>query len=227
MQHLTDVVKNLLIINILVYFGTSLPYFDPPTGELWLDLVNGDSPVRTVTDWGRLQFALFGPTSVFFRPYQLVTHMFMHADLTHLLFNMFAVYMFGPPLEALLGKKKFFIYYFFTAIGALVLHLLVKYLEINFGMVSPNIVNVPMLGASGAVFGLLAGFGMKFPEQRIMLLFPPIPMKAKYFVMIYAAIELFLGVAGFNTGIAHFAHLGGGLFGFLLLLYWQKNGSRL
>ena len=206
MYRITEVVKHLLIINILMYFGTLL--------------LMGD---------GRLQLAMFYPASPHFQPYQIVTHMFMHGGTMHLFFNMFALFMFGPPLEASWGPKRFLFYYLFTGFGALGLYLLVQHFEIS-SITDPNLqglmINTPMLGASGAVFGLLLGYGMLFPNSVIQLLIPPIPLKAKYFVMIYAGIELFLGLGNFSTGVAHFAHLGGALFGFLLILYWRKYGSR-
>jgi len=225
MFRITDVVKHLLIINLLMYFGTFLlgepsnfsALVNQGRGEFW--------------DWGRYILALFFPTSEYFRPYQLVTHMFMHANIAHLFFNMFALFMFGPSLEAVWGPRRFFVYYFVTGFGALMLHMLVSYIEISTGSVSPNMANVPMLGASGAVFGILAGYGMLFPNNVIQLLFPPIPLKAKYFVLIYAGIELFSGIQTLvgpsQSGVAHFAHVGGALFGFLLILYWRKFGSRL
>ncbi|MBR9921990.1 MAG: rhomboid family intramembrane serine protease [Bacteroidetes bacterium] len=217
MYRITDVVKHLLIINILMYLGS------------WL---MGSEPIHIPQPdefeaWGRLRLALFFPQSEFFKPYQIVTHMFMHADLTHLFFNMFALFMFGPPLEQALGPKRFLIFYFVTGFGALLLHMGVTWLELNGLPVQSQdafrLVNTPVLGASGAVFGLLAGFGMLFPNTRIMLLIPPIPMKAKYFVLIYAVLELFLGLGNFASGVAHFAHVGGALFGFLLILYWRRN----
>lgn len=211
MYRITEVVKHLLIINILMYVGTLL------LGDLFGPL-------------GRLQLAMFYPASPFFEPYQIVTHMFMHGGTMHLFFNMFALFMFGPPLEASWGPKRFLFYYLFTGFGALGLYLLVQSFEIA-SIVDVEtkmaMINTPMLGASGAVFGLLLGYGMLFPNSVIQLLIPPIPLKAKYFVMIYAGIELFLGLGNFSTGVAHFAHLGGALFGFLLILYWRKYGSRL
>jgi len=152
-----------------------------------------------------------------FQPVQLIGHMFMHGDTMHLLFNMYALYMFGPPLESLWGEKRFLFYYLFAGFGGIFLFALVGLLDGTGGAA---------VGASGAIFGLLAGFGMKFPETRLMLIFPPIPMKAKYFVLIFAALELFLGVSSFNTGVAHFGHLGGALFGFLLIQYWDRFGSK-
>ncbi|MCB9282527.1 MAG: rhomboid family intramembrane serine protease [Lewinellaceae bacterium] len=197
MYRITDTVKHLLIINVLVYFGT---------------LLLGPQ---------RYALAVYFPTSEFFRPYQIVTHMFMHGNLTHLFFNMFGLFMFGPPLESIWGPKRFLGYYLITGFGALGLHLLATYIEIQMDPGMASTINVPMLGASGAIFGLLAGFGMIFPNATIMLLFPPIPIKAKYFVLIYAAIEFFLGVSNPNGGVAHFAHVGGALFGVLLVLYWR------
>lgn len=169
MQRLPDVVKNLLIINGLMFLAFQV-----------MQLID---PYR---------LALFYPSSPYFQPYQLVTHMFMHANVSHLLFNMMGLYFFGPPLEYRFGPKRFLIYYLITGFGALALHLIVNYVEMNYMGVPPkSVLMTPMMGASGAIFGLLAGFAMKFPNQRIMLLFPPIPMKARTFVLVYAAIELF------------------------------------
>ncbi|MCR9100250.1 MAG: rhomboid family intramembrane serine protease [bacterium] len=223
MFRVTEVVKHLLIINVLMYLGTML--LGDPSHGTFSDLVN-----ERVTDFslfGRYRLAMFFPTSEYFRPFQIVTHMFMHADIGHLFFNMFAVFMFGPPLEATWGPKRFLFYYLLTGFGSVLLHTLVRGMEIYWFGESMFAANVPSLGASGAVFGLLVGYGMLFPDNRIMLLFPPIPLKAKYFVLIYAGVELFMGLGNFNTGVAHYAHLGGALFGFLLLLYWRKFGSRL
>lgn len=200
MLRITDVVKHLLIINVIMYLVTRV--IMPDLGE---------------------NLAFYYPTLSEFQPYQIITHMFMHGSTSHIFFNMFALFMFGPPLESLWGPKRFLFYYLFTGFGALALYLFVNYLEIQYMGGQPGVV----WGASGAIFGLLVGFGMKYPDTKIMLIFPPIPMKAKYFVAIYAGLELFLGLGHFNTGIAHFAHLGGALFGFLLIIYWQKYGSRL
>jgi len=223
MYRITDVVKHLLIINILLYFGSML--LGTPAIETMTDLINQRS--GSFADWGRYRLAMFFPTSEYFQPYQIVTHMFMHSDLGHLFFNMFALFMFGPPLEMTWGPRRFLFYYLFTGFGALGLHLFVQYLEMSAPGTSSFLANVPVLGASGAVFGLLLGYGMLFPNNVIQLLIPPIPLKAKYFVIIYAGVELFLGLSSFNTGIAHFAHLGGALFGFLLILYWRRFGSNL
>lgn len=224
MYRVTDVVKHLLLINIAVFIGTIFIMGDP-SGLAMNQLVGGQS--TDFSGWARLQLAMFYPTSEFFRPFQIVTHMFMHASFGHLFFNMFALFMFGPPLEALWGPKRFLFFYFFTGIGAMLLHLFVKFLELQFFGAPMFEINIPMLGASGAIFGLLLGFGLMFPENRIMLIIPPIPIKAKYFVLIIAGLELFLGLSRMSSGIAHFAHLGGALFGFLLIMYWRKFGSRL
>ncbi len=220
MYRVTEVVKHLLIINILMFLGTAWLMGEPT-------YVYNAAGMPVMRDLGRLQLALFFPTSAYFAPYQVVTHMFMHANFQHLFFNMFALFLFGPPIESVWGPRRFLFFYFVTGLGAMFLHLFVKYLEVyHFGAPS-FLLDVPMLGASGAVFGILTGYGMLFPNNRIMLLIPPIPMRAKYFVMVYAAIELFLGLGPFQTGVAHFAHLGGALFGFLLILYWRRYGSRL
>ncbi|MFZ2900532.1 MAG: rhomboid family intramembrane serine protease [Saprospiraceae bacterium] len=217
MYRITDTVKHLLIINVLVFLGSML--LGSPGEDVMMSLINERS--NLFADWGRYRLAMFFPTSDYFHPYQIVTHMFMHADVGHLFFNMFGLFMFGPPLESVWGPKRFLSYYLITGFGALGLHLVATYMEIQMMGGSSYLVNVPMLGASGAIFGLLAGFGMLFPNATIMLLFPPIPLKAKYFVLIYAVIELFLGVSNFTAGVAHFAHVGGALFGVLLILYWR------
>lgn len=198
---MTDVVKNLLIINILLFLG--LRFFMDP------DLL-----------------AVYYPTSSFFRPYQIVTHMFMHGSFMHLFFNMFALYMFGSPVEAVFGPQRFLFYYLATGLGAFVLHILVMYWELQSGSIPASTVNIPTVGASGAVFGLLVAYGMNFPNSVIQLIIPPVALKAKYFVLIYAALELYLGLSGSQPGVAHFAHLGGALFGFLLLTFWHKIPMR-
>lgn len=198
-MRITDVVKNLLAINVVLYVITHF---------LWTP--------------GFDMLALYYPTSHFFRPFQIVTHMFMHGDMLHILFNMLGLYMFGSTLEYLWGPKKFLFFYLFCGFGAMLLHLFVQFLEVGTYPFDGR-----MLGASGAIFGLLAGYAMEFPNNTISMMFPPISMKAKYFVPIFAALDLFLGVGNYSTGVAHFAHVGGALFGFLLILYWRKFGSRL
>ena len=133
--------------------------------------------------------------------------MFLHGNFSHLLFNLFALWMFGQQIEAEWGTKRFVTYYFLTGIGAALLHLLVSL--------------SPVIGASGGVFGILLAYGMLFPNREIMLLIPPIPLKAKYLVIGYGALELFNGVTSLNSGVAHFAHLGGMIAGFVLIRYWK------
>ncbi len=215
---MTEVTLNLIIINVLMYIGTYLLMGDAVNSGNLINEISGE-----FSDWERYRLALFSPLSEYFRPYQLVTHMFMHGSLMHLGFNMYTLYILGPPVEARLGPQKYLAYYLLTGFGAMGLHMLVSYLEVHYGGVSPFSFNVPVLGASGAVFGILAAFGMLYPNHRLVLLFPPIPIKAKYFVLILGAIELSLGFSGYNTGIAHFAHLGGAIFGALLLLMWKMR----
>ena len=230
-----EVVKNLIIINALFLLGTwALP-------RVGIDLSE--------------HLGLFYFESQQFRPWQMVTHFFMHGGLMHLVVNMFAIWMFGSRLEQVWGPKRFLTFYVVTAVGAFLLHALVQYLQLqqvmplisaaDYQEVYENgrelllrgrnysdpdlrklneILNVNVVGASGAVFGVLAAFAMYFPNTRLMLLFPPIPIKAKYFVLFYAAFELFSGVANFQgDNVAHFAHLGGALFGFLMVKYWNKT----
>jgi len=148
-----------------------------------------------------------------FELWQLVTYGFLHGGFTHIAFNMFALWMFGGAIEQVLGERPFLIYYFTCVIGAALAQLaVVHWFTGGF---------YPTLGASGGVFGLLLAFGMMFPHQRMMLLFPPIPMPAWVFVTGYGVIELFLGVTRTQAGVAHFAHLGGMAIGFLLIEYWR------
>lgn len=206
---ISDVVKNLLIINVLAF--------------VILHYVLGDYGMQLL-----IQLSVFYPASANFHPYQIVTYMFMHASPGHVFFNMFALYMFGSPVEMAIGQKKFLFFYLFTGLGALALQFIVQYFELKAGSVAvADVYNTPMLGASGAVFGILAAYGMQFPNSIIQLIIPPIKMKAKYFVIIYAAIEVGLGLSPFQTGVAHFAHVGGALFGVLLILYWRNRGERL
>ena len=186
MNRLTDVVKNIIIINVIVYIGVKI------------------TPVRSLEQY----FVLYPPGSGFFKPVQVFTHMFMHGSNFHIFFNMLALYFIGPAVEALWGARKFLFYYLFCGLGALVTHLVLG-------------TNAPVVGASGAIYGILVAFAYHFPNTQLMLIFPPIPIKAKYFVLILVAIDLFSGYSGASTGIAHFAHIGGALFGILLLQYWK------
>jgi membrane associated rhomboid family serine protease len=152
-----------------------------------------------------------------FQVWQLVTYGFLHSRemLTHLLFNMFALYMFGSEIERLFGSKRYAIYYFVCVVGAAVLHLIV----VSVAHLPP----APVVGASGGVFGLLLAFGMAWPRRKLMLLFPPIPMPAWLFVTLYGLLELYLGITQTAQGVAHFAHLGGMATGFVLIRYWRAR----
>ena len=151
-----------------------------------------------------------------FHFWQLITYSFLHGGLLHLFFNMFALWMFGSLIEMVWGSRRFLVYYFTCVVGAALMHLAVIALGAD-GYVDP----VPTIGASGGVFGILLAFGLRFPNQYILLLIPPVPIKAKYFVLFYGAIELYLGITGTQAGVAHFAHLGGMLAGLVLILYWR------
>jgi membrane associated rhomboid family serine protease len=144
-----------------------------------------------------------------FAPWQLVTYSFLHGGMTHLLFNMLGLYMFGPDIERLFGSRFFLFYYFAAVLAAALLHL-----AITMGMGGPE---VPTVGASGGLYGLLLAFGWYFPQRRVMLLIPPIPMSARTLVVVFAVVELFFGVTQTNAGVAHFAHLGGMLGGWLMI----------
>ena len=190
------VIKNLLIINALIFMAQLV--YDQVLIS-WFGLWPLGSPYVNAHFW----------------PWQLVTYGFLHGDMMHILFNMFALWMFGVQIENTWGSKRFSIYYFACLIGAGLIQLVVATLAVKNGSIYPTI------GASGGVFGILLAFGMLFPNQIIMLIFPPIPMKAKYFVIIFGGLELFFAVSGTQAGVANFAHLGGMLFGFLMIMYWR------
>mgnify|MGYP006077028269 CR=1 FL=1 len=227
-SELPEVVKNLLIINGLFFLATiSLDNFG-------LDLVK--------------IFGLHQFQSPDFRPHQIVSHLFMHGDFTHLFFNMFALWMFGKILENVWGAKRFLTFYIVTGIGAAFVHLLIsQYQILSISNQIPEMVNLaiegrynpsipiskkltqliitPTVGASGAVFGLLLAFGMLFPNTLLYIYFA-IPIKAKYFVLAYGILELYSGISNNPAdNVAHFAHLGGMIFGYFLIKYWRKNTS--
>lgn len=191
MSRLTEVVKHLLIINVLIYFGATmvLPELGVPTRMLYL----------------------FYPGTEAFQPFQLITHMFMHGSTTHILFNMMSLFFLGPMVEQALGSKRFLIFYLLCGLGAMLLHLGIDYF---------SAVHIPVVGASGAIMGIFVAFALLYPNTKLMLLFPPVPIKAKYMMMGLIAFDLFSGISGISTGIAHFAHLGGVLAGFILMLTW-------
>jgi membrane associated rhomboid family serine protease len=166
-----------------------------------------------------INFALWpaGPSNSPFMPWQLLTYGFLHGNLMHIFFNMFALWMFGRELELMMGPRRFLTYFFTCVVGAGIVQLLVAGTQGGL---------YPTVGASGGVFGILLAYGLAFPNRMIMLMFPPIPMKAKYFVLVFGLLELYLGVSGNAPGVANFAHLGGMLFGFLLLRYWTRTSRR-
>jgi membrane associated rhomboid family serine protease len=153
-----------------------------------------------------------------FRPWQLVSYSFLHDGFTHLLFNMFALWMFGPEIERLMGSQRFTFYWIVCVVSAAALQLMVQHLSSG--------LSAPMVGASGGIFGLLLAFGMAYPHRKLMLMFPPIPMPAWLFVTLYGLLELYLGVSGRGGNIAHFAHVGGMIGGFVLLTLWRKKARR-
>lgn len=236
-SYLPEIVKNLLIINGLFFLGKYVLASNFGINlDQYLALHNWESPD--------------------FRPHQFVTHLFMHGSFSHILFNMFALWMFGNQLENIWGGKRFLVYYLITGLGAAILHLAVNQMQISSleaqmtleqinrvtasgydalqngqNFIDPLMGKLnllyytPTVGASGAVFGLLLAFGMLFPNTLIYLYFA-IPIKAKYFVAGYGLVELWLGIQNNeNDNIAHFAHLGGMLFGYLLIKYWRKNSQ--
>jgi membrane associated rhomboid family serine protease len=199
------VVKNIIIINALMLLAI---------------FINEEFMVEN--------FALFYPASSYFRPYQFITHIFMHGSFLHLFFNMWMFWIFGSTLEHVWGSKKFLIYYLVTGIGAAAFHVGVNWLEslsFNYGEQYRILFATPMVGASGAVFGVLLAFGMLFPNNVIQMLFPPIAIKAKWFVVICGVFELVLGLSQTGSNIAHFAHIGGMVFGFILVKFWQRKGK--
>lgn len=259
--NITPAVKVLIIINVIMYFATE--FIDKSKGTNLSNLLG-----------------LHLPQSQYWGLWQYITHMFMHGGISHLFFNMFALFMFGRVLESVWGTKRFLVYYLITGLGAAFLNSVVGWWDYHkmyeqfiafqntpepglltdfirahianpapwvwelvdnwtnaptspqyiaageelFSRVIQEQVNVPTIGASGAIFGILLAFGMLFPNTELFLMFIPIPIKAKYFVIGYGVIEFFMGVQGsVGDNVAHFAHLGGMLFGFILIKYWSKH----
>lgn len=204
MFRITPIVKHFIIINVIMFVLTML------AENFMLE-----------------KFALFYFNSPFFKPYQLISYIFMHGGFMHILFNMYSLYIFGSVLESVWGGKKFFIYYMVTGIGAALFHLFITYLRIESGVLDPYLASIiPMVGASGAIYGLLLAYGVLFPNNVLTLFFPPVSLKAKYMVFVFGGLEFLLGLGGSGDGVAHFAHLGGMLFGFVILMIW-KRGNKL
>ena len=191
MSNVPKAVKHIILINVLMLV---LTYLNNPLMSKW--------------------FAL-NPITFLWKPWQLVTYMFMHGSLGHLFFNMYTLFIFGSVLENVWGTKKFLTFYFVTGIGAALVNIGVQYLTGSFALT---------VGASGAIYGILMGYAMLYPDSRLTLLFPPVSMKAKWFVLIFAGIELLLGISNNPAdNVAHFAHLGGLIFAFILIMFWKKK----
>ena len=239
MGRITEAVKHLIILNIIFFAASAI--VGPSLGN-WL--------------------ALYFPKNPNFGVWQFVTHMFMHGGLMHIIFNMYALWAFGSPLEQMWGRNKFLFFYFSAGIGAGLIYTAVNYWQfngvygelINAGLQPAEIQNIlesgryntnllsqiseksltemyqiyntPAVGASGAIYGILVAFGMTYPNAKLAIIFFPVPISAKYFIPVLIALDLFSGVTGFSIfggGIAHFAHVGGALIGFIMMKYWQKN----
>lgn len=230
MNKLTDGIKHLIIINVILFVAPQL---------LQLDFTN--------------MLALHFPENEHFGFWQYITHMFMHASFSHILFNMYGLWAFGTPLEQMWGRKKFIFFYFSAGLGAGIIYTLVNYYQFNEALetlvtsgISQNeilelmnptkmyqnkdlqtmnqLYNTPAVGASGAVYGVLAAFGLYFKDAKLALIFLPIPIAAKYFIPVMIFGDLFFGMTKYSVGnIAHFAHIGGALIGFIIAYSWKKN----
>ena len=234
MMRISDTVKHLIIINVIMFVGTMFI----GGGELFYE-------------W----FAMYFPENDMFKPWQIITHMFMHGGSIHLLFNMIGLWMFGSAVENVLGKDRFIFLYFSAGLGAVALQVGYYYFQylpmesqalalgatpeqiievfkegkifVDIGQEFNKIYNASMVGASGCLFGILVSFAMINPNAELMLIFLPIPIKAKYFISIYVAYDIISGFLGgvsmFGNSIAHFAHVGGALTGFIVMWYWRKT----
>ncbi len=227
MRSVPETIKQLIIINVIFYFGSQF------LGNLSYDLL-----------------ALHYYENDKFLITQFLTHMFMHGSPSHILFNMFGLWMFGSPLEQMWGRQKFLFFYISSGLGAAFLQMAIYYLQVknlydvvelnNLSLSDPQQLlnymdqidynnaissfNSVMVGASGAIYGILVAFAFSFPNSKLMLLFLPFPIKAKFFVPLLILIDLFFGVSSYSVGpIAHFAHIGGALIGLIMVLYWKKN----
>lgn len=212
MLRLTPVVKNLIIINVIVFIGGLIA----PRAD-FLEACYGYSGSRTMdVIYGYL--AMWNSRTPCFQPYQLFTYMFVHGDFMHLFFNMLGLAFIAPMLESFWGPKRFTTFILVTGIGAGIFHLLIDKFVTGGAMGSYG----TMVGASGALYGVLMGFGMLFPNMEIMLLIPPIPIKAKYLVLLLGGLTFLMDRSG---QVAHFTHLGGVIFAFLLIKFWGHSGG--
>jgi membrane associated rhomboid family serine protease len=210
LQNIPPVTRNLILVNVLMFIAT---------------IFNENFMIGT--------FGLFYPSSTYYHWWQVITHMFMHGGFWHIFFNMYTLFIFGVVVERIIGSKKFLFFYFVCGLGAAALQMGTQWIEMQMFMNSDsasaleNIValkTTPTVGASGAIYGVLIGYAMLFPDSRMTLIFPPVTLSAKWMVIIFAGIELFTGVFGFVDGVAHFAHLGGMLIGWLLIRWWRHRG---
>ncbi|WP_445747156.1 rhomboid family intramembrane serine protease [Polaribacter sp.] len=242
MNNITDAIKHLIIINVILFIA----------------------PQLMQTDYTNI-LALHFPKNEHFGFWQYVSHMFMHGGFAHILFNMYGLWAFGTPLEQMWGKNKFIFFYFSSGIGAGLIYTLVNYYQFNSiyelfiqaGLTDSEVItilkegstndlrvleaitqqqfneifalyNTPAVGASGAVYGVLVAFGMYFKDAKLALIFFPVPIAAKYFIPIMILGDLFFGVTKYSVGnIAHFAHIGGALIGFIIAFYWKKNQFKM
>ena len=218
LSNVPKVTKNLLYINVIVFLATFISE----------QVMHSDIMTRA--------FALFYPASHFFKWWQPFTYMFMHGGFWHILFNMYTLVMFGCVVERMIGEKKFLAFYIICGLGAAAAQIGTQAMQAasyangielgaqaairNYGI----LLNSPTVGASGAIYGILIAFAMLFPESKMTLIFPLITLSAKWMVVVFAAIELLTGASGAVTGVAHFAHLGGMLIGWLLIMFWRKRG---
>ena len=219
LSNVPTVTKNLLIINVIVFAAMLISE----------RMLQSDIMTRA--------FALFYPASRFFRIWQPLTYMFMHGNFWHILFNMYTLVMFGCVVERMIGEKKFLLFYLVCGLGAAATQIGVQALQAASyatGVELGNAVAVqnlailkmtPTVGASGAIYGILIAFAMLFPESKMTLIFPPVTLSAKWMVVVFAAIELLTGATGAVANVAHFAHLGGMLFGWLLIMFWKRRGT--
>ena len=209
-------VLNLIIANLVVFMATLL--YD--NNMLYANFAMFNVDYRCLGETGM----------TLFEPWQPLTYMFMHGGFSHLFFNMFSLWMFGRTLELELGWKRFLVYYIVCGVGAAIFQMGIAQIDLSHLEVGSEAwlryMSTPTVGASGAIFGLLLAFGMMHPNAIISLIFPPISMKAKWFVIVYGALELFLGVSEIVPGVAHFAHLGGMFWGWLLLVWWRSRDRK-
>ena len=207
LSSIPPVTKNLILVNVIIFVAT---------------IINENFMIGT--------FGLFYPSSPYFHWWQVITHMFMHGGFFHIFFNMYTLFIFGVVVERIIGSRKFVLFYFICGLGAAALQIGTQYLEMQ-AFISAGatqsiaaLKSTPTVGASGAIYGVLIGYAMLFPESKMTLIFPPVTLSAKWMVIIFAAIELFTGVLGWVDGVAHFAHLGGMLIGWLMIRWWRKRG---